>query len=173
MDKVYPLDIERAWKSMDRLRPLVTKWYTNDAEAIQLLSTGETDICCTIGSRGLVAKREGAPVDMEYNQGKLAPDNWAIVKGTKNIDAVYQYINYVIDGKVQAELAKLIPYGPSSQDAFKVLSPEEANDLSTAPGNLAKQFWNDTAWWGTVTADGRTNTQVQNERYAKWMVQHG
>jgi len=173
VDRVYPLDVERAWKSMDRLRPLVTKWYTNHAEAIQLLSTGETDICCTIGSRGLVAKHEGAPVEVDFNQGKLAPDNWAIIKGSKNIDAVYQYINFVIDGKVQAELAKLIPYGPSSQDAFKFLSQEEAKDLSTAPDNLSKQFWNDTAWWGAVTPDGRTNAQVQNERYAKWMVQRG
>ena len=36
MDKLYPIDIERAWKSMDRLRPLVTKWYQSHAEAIQL-----------------------------------------------------------------------------------------------------------------------------------------
>src|SRR5262249_19617069 len=27
IDKLYPIDIERAWKSMDRLRPLVIKWY--------------------------------------------------------------------------------------------------------------------------------------------------
>ena len=89
----------------------------------------------------------------------------------QNLDAVYQYINFAIDGKRQAELAKLIPYGPSSQDAFKYLSPEEAKDLSTAPENLAKQFWNDTAWWGAIAADGRTNSQIQSERYAKWMVQ--
>ena len=36
MDKLYPIDIERAWKSTDRLRPLVTKWYQSHAEAIQL-----------------------------------------------------------------------------------------------------------------------------------------
>ena len=158
---------------MDKLRPLVTKWYTNHAEAIQLLSNGEIDICCTIGSRGLAAKKDGAPVDVEYAGGKLAPDNWAIVKGTKNLDAIYQYINFVIDGKVQAEFAKLIPYGPSSQDAFKYLTHDEAKDLSTAPENLSRQFWNDTTWWGTVTADGRTNTQVQTERFAKWMVRQG
>jgi putative spermidine/putrescine transport system substrate-binding protein len=173
MDKVYPLDVERAWRSMDRLRSLVTKWYTNHAEAVQLLSTGEIDICCTIGSRGLVAKREGAPIEVEFAGGKLAPDNWAIIKGTKNMDAVYQYINFVIDASVQAQLAKLIPYGPSSQDAFNYLTAEEAKDLSTAPENLQRQFWNDTAWWGAVTTDRRTNIQAQNERYAKWMVQRG
>jgi putative spermidine/putrescine transport system substrate-binding protein len=171
VDKLYPLDVDRAWKAMDRVRPLVTKWYANHGEAIQLLSKGEIDVCCTIGPRGLVAKKDGAPVDVEYAGGKLAPDNWAIVKGTKNADAVYKFLNFVIDGKVQAELAKRIPYGPSSQDAFKHLSEAEAKDLNTSPENLKTQFWNDIAWWGAVGADGKTNTEVQTERYAKWMVQ--
>jgi putative spermidine/putrescine transport system substrate-binding protein len=171
IDKVYPLDVERAWKAMDRLRPLVTKWYGNHAEAIQLLSKGEVDVCCTVGPRGIVAKREGAPVDVDYSGGKLAPDNWAMVKGSKNPDAVYQFLNFVIDGKVQAEFAKRVPYGPSSSGAFNFLSEAEAKDLITSPDNLKKQFWNDIAWWGAVGADNKTNIEAQTERYAKWMVQ--
>lgn len=173
VDKVYPLDIERAWKAMDRLRPLVTKWYANHAEAIQLLATGEVDICCTIGPRALVAKGEGAPVDVEFAGGKLAPDNWAIVKGTRNPDAVYEYLNFVIDGKVQAELAKRIPYGPSSQAAFEHLDAAAARQLNTSPENLAKQFWVDTAWWGAVAENGKTNNENQTERYARWMIRRG
>lgn len=171
IDRVYPLDIERAWKSMDRLRPLVSKWYANHAEAIQLLSKGEVDVACTIGPRGIVAKREGAPVDVDYSGGKLAPDNWALVKDGKNMDAVYQFLNFVIDGRVQAEFAKRIPYGPSSSEAFKYLSEAEAKDLITSPDNLKKQFWNDIAWWGEIGADNKTNLETQTERYAKWMVQ--
>jgi len=171
IDQVYPLDIERAWKAMDRLRPLVSKWYANHAEAIQLLSRGEVDVCCTVGPRGIVAKREGAPVDVEYSGGKLAPDNWALVRGTKNLDAVYQFLNFVIDGKVQAEFAKRVPYGPSSSGAFNYLSEAEAKDLITNPDNLKKQFWNDVAWWGAVGQDGKTNIEAQTERYARWMVQ--
>ncbi|MDR6869593.1 putative spermidine/putrescine transport system substrate-binding protein [Bosea sp. BE125] len=172
-DKVYPLDIERAWASHDKLRPLVTKWYANHAEAIQLLSSGEIDICCTIGPRGLVAKKDGAPIDVEFAGGKLAPDNWAIVKGARNAEAVYQFLNFVIDGKVQAELAKRIPYGPSSQDAFAHLSEAEAKELNTSPDNLAKQFWTDIDWWGKTAENGKTNNENQIERYARWMVKRG
>jgi putative spermidine/putrescine transport system substrate-binding protein len=172
-DKVYPLDIERAWSSMDKLRPHVTKWYANHAEAMQLLSTGEIDICCTIGPRGLVATKEGAPIDVEFAGGKLAPDNWAIVKGSRNSEAVYQFLNFAIDGKVQAELAKRIPYGPSSQDAFAHLSEAEAKQLNTSPENLAKQFWTDIEWWGKVADNGKTNNENQIERYARWMVRRG
>ena len=88
-----------------------------------------------------------------------------------NIDAVYRSLNFAIDGKVQAELAKRIPCGPSSQDAFKHLSEVEARDLNTAPDNLKKQFWNDIASSGAIGPDGKTNIEMQTERYAKWMVQ--
>lgn len=172
-DKVYPLDIERSWKAMDRLRPLVTKWYANHAEAMQLLSSGEVDICCTIGPRGLVAKKEGAPVDVEFAGGKLAPDNWAIVKGSTNQEAIYKFLDFAIDGKVQAELAKRIPYGPSSQDAFAHLSEEEAKQLNTSPANLTRQFWTDINWWGATAENGKTNNENQIERYARWMVRRG
>jgi putative spermidine/putrescine transport system substrate-binding protein len=173
LDKVYPLDVDRAWKSMDRLRPLVTKWYANHAEAIQLLSSGEVDICCTIGPRGLVAKKEGAPIDVEFAGGKLAPDNWAIVRGTRNLDAVYRFLDFAIDGKIQAELAKRVPYGPSSQDAFTHLDEAQAKQLNTSPENLAKQFWTDINWWGAAAENGKTNNENQVERYARWMVRRG
>jgi putative spermidine/putrescine transport system substrate-binding protein len=170
LNALYPVDNERAWKSMDRLKPLITKWYANHAEAIQLVSSGEVDLCCTIGARGISAKRDGAPVDVEYNEGKLAPDNWAIVKGARNQDAIYQFLNFAIDGKLQAEFVKRIPYGPSSQDAFNYLTEAEAVDLTTNPANLSRQFWNNTSWWGEPGPDGKTNLEAQTEQYAKWMV---
>ena len=138
MDKLYPLDVERAWKSMDRLRPLVTKWYESHAEAIQLVTAGEVDIACTIGPRGIDAKRSGAPVDVDYNQGKLGSDYWCLVKGSQNRDAAVQFINFALDGKRQAGMVKENPYGPSNSTAFDFLTAEEAKDLTTSPDNIKR-----------------------------------
>jgi putative spermidine/putrescine transport system substrate-binding protein len=170
MDKVYPVDVERAWKSMDRLKPLVSKWYVSHAEAIQLIAAGEATIGCTIGSRATSAKKAGAPVDVDYNQGKVSPDNWCLVKDSANRKAGLDFINFALDPKRQAGVSKRVPYGPSNQDAFAHLSPQEAADLNTAPDNLKKQFWWDVAWWGTPGPDGKTEREKQTERYAQWMV---
>ena len=99
IDKLYPIDIERAWKSMDRLRPLVTKWYQSHAEAIQLVTAGEADVACTVGPRGITAKRSGAPIDVDYNQGKLGSDYWCLVKGSKNQEVALQFINFALDAQ--------------------------------------------------------------------------
>ena len=170
MDQLYPLDVERAWASFDKLRPLVTKWYGSHSEAIQLIGAGEADVGCTIGSRGITAKREGAPIGVEYNQGKLAADNWCMVKNSPNPEGAMAFINFALEAKRQAGMSKAVPYGPSNSEAFNYLTEEEAKDLNTTPENLNKQFWWDVEWWGTVGADGKTPRETQAEEYAAWMV---
>lgn len=170
IDKLYPLDVERAWRTYDKLRPLVTKWYASHAEAIQLLSSGEIDVACTIGPRGISAKRAGAAIDVDYNQGKLASDNWAIVRGTQNAEAAHQFINFALAGERQAGMSKRDPYGPSNPDAFKYLSATEAADLTTSPANIRNQFWQGLDWWSKTGADNKTEAERQTERYATWML---
>src|SRR5205823_6054751 len=124
-DKLYPVDVARAYASMAKLKPLVNKWYGSHAEAIQLVTSGESAIACTVGPRGVGAKREGAPIDVEFNEGKLAADHWCIVKGSRNREAGHALINYAIDAKRQAAMSQEVPYGPSNRKAIELLKPAE------------------------------------------------
>jgi putative spermidine/putrescine transport system substrate-binding protein len=170
IDKLYPLDVERAWKMYDKLRPLVTKWYTSHAEAIQLLTAGEASIGCTVGPRGITAKRNGAPIEVEYKQGKLASDNWCLVKGVRNKKVALEFINHAIDGKAQAGIAQRVPYGPSNVAAFDFLSPQEAADLNTSPENIKEQYWQNVEWWSSLEPNGKTQREIQAQRFATWML---
>lgn len=169
-DKLYPIDVERAWKMYDKLRPIVSKWYTSHAQAIQLITSGEAAVGCTIGPRGITAKRAGAPIDVEYNQGKLASDNWCLVKGVRDRKVAMAFINQALDPKAQAGIAKRVPYGPSNAGAFEFLSPAEAADLNTSPENIKHQFWQNVEWWSTPGPDGKTPRETQAARFAKWML---
>ena len=138
-DKLYPLDVERAWKMFDKLRPLVSKWYTSHAQAIQLIGAGEASVGCTIGPRGITAKRAGAPIGVDYNQGKLASDNWCLIKGVRDKKVAMEFINQALDAHAQAGIAQRVPYGPSNGGAFEFLSAAEAADLNTSPENIKNQ----------------------------------
>lgn len=170
LDKLYPLDVERAWRSMDKLRPLVGKWYTSHAQAVQLLGAGEASVGVTVGSRAITARRAGAPIDVDYNQGKLASDNWCLMKGVRNKKVAMEFINTALDPKMQALIAQKVPYGPSNTGSFEFLSPQEAADLTTSPENIKKQFWWNTDWWNASGPDGKTPRESQGERFAKWML---
>jgi len=170
-DSIYPIDTERAWASFDKLRPNVSKWYGSHSEAIQLISTREADIGCTIGPRGVTAQMEGAPVAVEYNEGKMASDNWCVVKNTKNYDAAMAFINYAIDAQRMAKMSQSVPYGQGNTGAFEFLSDSEAALLNTSPDNLKKQFWNNVEWWATPRgSDGKTPREYLAEEYTKWML---
>jgi len=170
VDKLYPLDVERAWKMYDKLRPLVSKWYTSHAEAIQIIGSGDASVGCTIGPRGIAAKHGGAPIDVEYNQGKLASDNWCLIKGVHDKKIAMEFISQATDPRAQALIAKRVPYGPSNSGAFEFLSATEAADLNTSPDNIKRQFWQNVEWWSTPGPDGQTPREAQAARFAKWML---
>jgi putative spermidine/putrescine transport system substrate-binding protein len=170
LSQVYPIDIERAWKQYDKLKPLVAKWYTSHAQAIQLLGAGEAAVGVTVGPRAITAKRNGAPLAVEYTQGKLASDNWCLVKGARDPKIAMEFINFALDPKAQAEIAKKVPYGPSNAGAFDFLSAAEAADLNTNPEFVKQQFWQSYDWWSQIGPGNKTNAEVQAARFATWMV---
>ena len=169
-DKLYPIDTERAWKSMSRIRPAVTKWYSSHSEAIQLITSGEAAVSCTIGARATAAKREGAPIDVDYHDGKLGADHWCLLKGMRNRELAMQFINFALAPQRQAILSREVPYGPSNKKAFDHMSRKEAQDLPSFPDNEKLQFWWDVKWWGEIGPDQKTNREREAERYAAWML---
>lgn len=169
-DRLYPIDVPRAYTSMGRIKPSVNKWYGSHAEAIQLVTSGESALGLTIGPRGIAAKHEGAPVDVEYNQGKLAADHWCIVKGCRNREAAHALINFALDPRRQAVLSRDVPYGPTNRKATEHMKPAEARELTSHPDNEKLQWWWDAKWWGEVGPDGKTNRDRETEKFARWMV---
>jgi len=107
---------------------------------------------------------------VEYNQGKLASDNWCLVKGVRNKKVAMEFINTALDPKMQASIAQKVPYGPSNTGAFEFLSAQDAADLTTSPENIKQQFWWNTDWWSAPGPDGKSPREAQGERFAKWMI---
>jgi len=171
MDGLYPIDVERAWKSLGRLKPHISKWYKSHSQAVQMLVSGEVDIAVTIGPRVIAAKWDGAPVAAVFNQQKLAADNWCILKGTKNTKNAYKLITYILDAKRQACFSSKAPYGPSNMEATKYIDSKVAKDLNTAPANLAVGYWQNVRWWAEVGSDGKSNREKAIARMGKWLME--
>jgi len=162
--------VERAWRSADRIKPYISKWYKSHSQVLQMLISGEVDVACTLGPYATMHKWEGAPVDVEYNQGKLASDNWCIIKGARHKEAAYKLINYMLDAKRQACYVSKVPHGPTNMESIKYVDPEIRKDLNTSPQNRAKAYWHNVRWWAELGPGGKSNRQKAIERYNKWLV---
>jgi len=152
-DKLYPLDVDRAFKSLDRIKPQVAAWWSKSAQAIQLLADGEVDLNSAPNGRILAAKQQGVAVDLEWSGGALDFDWWCVPRGAKNKRLAMEFINSAITAQGQAELTNHVNYGPSNTKAWDFIDPKVAMTLPTAADNLKKQFVLNNDWWLKNEAD--------------------
>ena len=163
LDKLYPLDVDRAFKSLDRIKPHVNIWWTSGAQAMQAIQSGDVDMISTWNGRAQAAKDAGAPVTIVWNEGLYSIEGWGIPKGTPRADAAKQFVRFCADAKRQALLTRTLAYGPTNRKAFEAISKDRATLLPTAPDNIRDMRLPSPQWW-------EENRQKVTERFNSWII---
>jgi putative spermidine/putrescine transport system substrate-binding protein len=171
-EKLYPLDLERAFRSLDKIKQNVVKWTTSSPEPGQMLISKEADFVMTSYSRaGDFKYVKNAPVDFTFNQGLLMLDYWAVLKNAPHKDNAMKYIAFASDAMRQAELVKRTFFGPVNKRAFDHLSPERAKILPTYPEYVKQQILYNSEYWGEVDAQsGLSNKEKVIQMWNKWVL---
>jgi putative spermidine/putrescine transport system substrate-binding protein len=169
-DKLYPMDLKRAYRSLDKIRPAVIKWVNSSSAVPQALVDGEADIGMANSARIVELRAQGAPVDFDWNQGIIAFDYLAIPKGAKNYANALKFINFALRADVMANLVKLLPNGPSNRASIDLLSPEERKNVSSAPENLSRQISLNARWWSEVDTTGKSHIETNMLMWNQWVA---
>jgi putative spermidine/putrescine transport system substrate-binding protein len=150
-DKLYPLDVDRAFRKLEEIKPNVTVWWTSGAQSAQLLNDGEVDMVMAWNGRVSALSNEGAKVAFTYNQGILQSTSLCILKGAPNLPTSISFLNEAVDPVNQANLPLHIDYGPANPRAFDtgVITQQRAAQLPSAPENARKQALMSYAWWSS------------------------
>lgn len=163
-DKLYPLDVDRAFKSLDKIRNGVNVWWTTGSQPAQLLANGEVRLVSAFNGRISAAAEQGKlPLSVSWHGGGLDRDSWIIPKGAKNRDAALALIRYTARPDVQLALTRYIAYGPTMPEAYEKLSATERAQLPSAPENRALQFVFNGEWWAE-------HESAVLERWNKWQL---
>jgi len=161
-DKLYPLDVDRAFKKLDAIKSGVIFWQTN-SQSQQLLTDGEV-VCGTIlNGRAFDAVKKGAKMAIEWNQNIQSIDYLAIPKGSKNAELAMGLIDEMTVAENQAKLANLIAYSPTNPKAFPAIDADISPWLATNPENVDKGFLISAEYW-------RDNLQKLQERWNTWKL---
>ncbi|WP_248509640.1 ABC transporter substrate-binding protein [Streptomyces sp. D2-8] len=161
LDKLYPLDLDRAFASMSRIRGEVKKFWNTGALPAVLLGRKEVVMTSLWSGRADELIKQGQPVAYQWNGARRLTNGWGIPKGAGNTDAAYQLIDFSLRPEVQAAFAKLFPQGPVVPAATKLLSDDVLATLPTSPQNLKTGFDTDVAWWDK-------NLEAVSERWREW-----
>lgn len=170
-DKLYPLDMEKALASLDKIKPNVSVWFDNTAQGVQALISGDVDYGLMPNGRVLQAKAEGAPVEFEYGQALLYSDYFVVPKGAPNKDNAMAFLAFASQAKPSAEFMKLIQYSMPNADALQHLDPEYATSLPIAPENINRQIPVTGEFYGEYAGDGKTWQQVTIDAWNRWYGQ--
>ena len=168
--KLYPIDWNRAFKSLERIRPNVLKWWASGAEAVQLIVDRQATIGSAWNGRILAANEGAVKVGLTWNQGILQYDCWSVLKGARNVESAMKFIAFTARPQNQAKFVERILYAPPNAKAYDFISPERARLLPTAPDARQLQFVQNYDFWNSLGPGGVVNDALAVADWEKWIT---
>lgn len=161
--EIYPLDIDRAFKVLDRIKPSIASWITATPQSISLLQTGEVDFSYTYANRVKETNEPGGgkPLAFSFEQNLLGADNYAVPKGAPNKEGAMRYIAYFLRPEVQARLCSAVGVVPNSKKARSMLP------------NEIRKWMPDTSSHNHVALNGAywaENLEAVSRRFKEWIL---
>jgi putative spermidine/putrescine transport system substrate-binding protein len=143
---LYPLDVDRAFKVIDRIKDQVVG-FKGGSDTQALIQQGEVDMAFIPNGRVNQAIKAGANWAYGWDGAVSDTEYWVVMKGAPHAQEAMKFINFAVQPKQQAELTQQMPYGPTNVDALKLLDPAVAKDLPSSPGNAKLGVTLNSKWW--------------------------
>ena len=160
--KLYPLDLDRAFATLEKVKKDLV-WWTSGAQSAQLLIGGEVDLGTAWNGRLYKPKLDGAKIDYTYDGALYTSDAIVVPKGAKNRKEAMAFIANMLKPENQATFSKNIPYGPVNQKAFDHLDAATLAVLPNSPQNSKTGVFQDFAYWAE-------NGPAIFDRFNKWLI---
>ena len=161
-DKLYPIDLDRAFKSLDRIKPHVRVWWTTGPQIRQLLGDGEVAMASVWHAHAVALRDSGAPIELVWNEFTMDRTYWIVSRGTPRAEFAWQFINFALQPKNNAGFGIDGNYGPLNPKAFDYVTPEQAVNM---PSNVKYAPL-------AIEYDGRAMGEVMtaaSRRFERWL----
>jgi putative spermidine/putrescine transport system substrate-binding protein len=144
-EKLYPLDVDRAFKALDRIKPQISNWVDQTPQTLTLVETGQVDFSYTYATRVKAAQESSKPINFSFKQNLLMNEYLVVLKNAPNKANAFKFLQFALRPDRQAALMDLHGNTPASRAALPLMKPETRKWLSD-PSNKANVVIND-AWW--------------------------
>jgi putative spermidine/putrescine transport system substrate-binding protein len=162
-DKLYPMDLPRAFKALTRIRSSVPKFWDTGALSAQLLSDKEVVLGALWSGRVQTIIDKGAPLGIEWNQNMIQVQAYGVPKNTRDMKAAQLFVDFASQASAQVGYSKDLRYGPSNIKAYDML-PKDL--LEIMPGGQKYRemgFYQDINWW-------EDNRDKVNKAWSAWIL---
>jgi len=145
LDKIFPLDVDLAFKKLNEIKKDVAVWWKAGAQPPQLMKDNEVQysICWSgrvVGDPAFGLNFAGGKADLSY---------FGIVKGSKPEDkaAAYKLMHEMSLPENQAKAAGVISYTGPSPNLDALLPKDKLWQFPSASQNKKVQYFENAEWW--------------------------
>ena len=143
-ERLYPLDVDRAFRKLDTLKPHILWWGSGD-ESQQLLSSGQASLGMFWNGRVHALQQSGSPVAINWQQNLVSGDFLVIPRGSKHAGAAKQFLGHATSPQAQADFAIQTGYAPVNLLSAALIPANLASNLPSANTDsqitLNFKFW--------------------------------
>ena len=113
------------------LRPHIRKFWTTAGELANLFQSGEVVLAHAWPLTYTQLNEAGFPIGSVSPQGKLTgwTDSWMISKTSRNVDAAYEWIDFILSGDGQKGVMDVTGYSGATDRGAEAIGPERAHEL--------------------------------------------
>lgn len=127
-DKLYPLDLDRAFKKLDTIKADII-WWDSGAQSQQLLASAEAPFGSFWNGRLTALAETGVTVETSWTNNITAADALVVPKGAKNKEAAMKFIAEATSDAAQAHFATATGYAPINLDSSTLMEPDLRSTL--------------------------------------------
>ncbi len=144
---LYPLDVERAFRSLSRIRPAIRKFWETGALSAQML--GDREVAAgSIWSGTLQPLIDGgAPLAIDWTENMIQVQAYGVLKGARNAAAAQRFVDFASQARPQAQYGAKLRYGPANARSYAMMPKAVADAVPGGPVSAALGFRQDAAWW--------------------------
>jgi spermidine/putrescine-binding protein len=148
-EKLFPIDLDAAFKQLEAIRDDIRVFYTTADQSQQVMISGEVGMGIMWEARAFELAKKGIPdVEVTFQDGLYEPWYIAAVAGGPNEDNAVAYLEWVADHPDgAAKWMKKVGFGIPMPDAFDSLPEETASQIGDNPANLEQSVNVDYEWY--------------------------
>jgi len=161
----YPLDVDRVFRSLERIKPHIKAWWSDNSQAQQLMEQEEVDLIYMTNGRATQSILDHkAPFEMVWSEAIYAghAEGWIVPVGCPNPKGGMKVLDFIGRPEYQAVFARLLYYAPQNPKAIALLDARLARLMPSHPENEKLAHTINYRWW----AD--SNARLQR-RFEQWL----
>ena len=162
-DALFPLDLDRAFRKLDILRPHIAAWWSSGDHSQQLFRSREVVMGMLFSNRAGQLRAQGFPVNYTWNQALLGGGPFCVLRDAPRPLAALALLNFLFTRpEAHADYMTAARLATFMRGADDFLDPDVGSRQVTSPENWSRVVRVDPHWLA-----GHRRALV--ERWTNWI----